>query len=120
MPAPIIRVAAPRVQAVARRAKHYARRAGSAALGAARSEQHTIAAAVGAAALALAEKHGYPTLMGFPTDVAGGVALWLAGRYTRHPALMHAATGFIAIAVHRRVAASKVVGDGRAVVYDTD
>lgn len=121
-PAPIIRVSAPSMPR-ARRAGRVARRAVGAAYSQAKQEKHTLTALVAAAGLAIAERNGYGTILGFPTDVAGGLVAWAGGRMTKNVVAQHAATGLLAIAVHRMVTAGKVVGadvlgEGRAAVWD--
>jgi hypothetical protein len=100
-----------------------ARRAVGAAYSQAKQEKHTLTALVAAAGLAIAERNGYGTILGFPTDVAGGLVAWAGGRMTKNVVAQHAATGLLAIAVHRMVTAGKVVGadvlgEGRAAVWD--
>jgi hypothetical protein len=107
----------------ARRAGAAARRYGGAAYSQAKQEKHTLTALAAAAVLAIAERNGYGTILGFPTDVAGGLVAWAGGRMTKNVVAQHAATGLLSIAIHRMVTKGSVVGEGvlgegRAAVWD--
>lgn len=89
-----------------------ARRTSLAAVKAAASEKHTITALVTAAGLGYIEKNRVqvPHLNALGVDGTVGLGLWIAGRYTKNPMLMHAATGALACAIKGAVVSGAVGG----------
>lgn len=91
-----------------------ARRGGRAALLAAQSEKHTIAALGTAAALGYVQRTGtqIPHIDALGVDGSVGVALWLGGRFTKNRTMQHMATGALACAIKGAVVSGALAPSG--------
>lgn len=103
----IARPAAQRARVIVQRVAPIARRAGSAALSAARDEKHTIAALVSAAALGYADREdmlsNFSIIDGVDPKAQLALALFIGARITKSKTISHVATGVGAVALYDAV-----------------
>lgn len=87
---------------------------GRAALRAADSEKHTLAALGTAAALGIARRKGYelPTIGGMPAALTVGLGAWAFGKFSKNRVAQHIATGALSVAVYDLVAYTRDTREG--------
>lgn len=90
------------VRAGGARAGRLARRAGGAALSAARDEKHTVAAVAVAAALGYARRSGtsLPHISALGIPATYGLAAFMLAKFTKNRMARHAATGLLSVAAY--------------------
>lgn len=116
---PTIRISAPAaIRSHGRRIGRHVRHYGGRALGAAKSEKHTLTAVGAAAVLGYLEKTGVqiPSVGPLGPAATAGLAAWLYGRYSKNQTAQHVATGLLCVAINRWAATGTIAGD--AAVYE--